>query len=362
MTSLERFYAICRFEKVDRPIRWESLGFWGDTVERWKKEGLPEDISLSADAEEYLGMEPREYLSVNSGFSHVPLDPPFEERKIAETDTTITWTSPSGGIVERSKKNPGIRHWLEYPVKDWASWKEIKSRLSARKREYPDWNDLRKKYEDFPYPLCLTICGAYGMPRNLFGVEGLSVAYFEDPGLVHDIASHWLSFYKELTSIVIKNIRVDYILFWEDMAYKNGPLISPVFFREFMSPYYDELIKHLKGLGISIFMVDSDGNNDVLLDGFIETGVNAMMPWEVAAGEDIIKVRERYGKNLVIMGGIDKRELFKDKRAIKKEVLSKVPVMLEQGGYIPCIDHSAPPEISLENFKYYLSLVRGIKC
>jgi predicted TIM-barrel fold metal-dependent hydrolase len=34
--------------------------------------------------------------------------------------------------------------------------------------------------------------------------------------------------------------------------------------------------------------------------------------------------------------------------------------MLEQGGYIPNIDHMASPDISLENFKYYRRKLKEI--
>jgi len=43
-----------------------------------------------------------------------------------------------------------------------------------------------------------------------------------------------------------------------------------------------------------------------------------------------------------------------------KEVMSKVPYLLSTSGYFPCIDHSVPPDVSFENYLYYLELVRKL--
>ncbi len=92
----------------------------------------------------------------------------------------------------------------------------------------------------------------------------------------------------------------------------------------------------------------------------MEAGVTVTGPLEIAAGMDPVSLRKKYGKDLALWGGIDKRILAKDKKAIKEELMSKIPYLIEQGGYIPTIDHEAPPDISLENFMYYLSLKKKI--
>jgi uroporphyrinogen-III decarboxylase len=89
-------------------------------------------------------------------------------------------------------------------------------------------------------------------------------------------------------------------------------------------------------------------------------GIHAIYPFEVQAGMDVLKIRERYGRDLVIWGGLDKRKLAGEKKEIEDEVYSIVPRMLEQGGYIPMLDHEAPPDIPFENFCYYRHLMRKV--
>jgi uroporphyrinogen decarboxylase len=218
---------------------------------------------------------------------------------------------------------------------------------------------IARTYNRSAAPNLLDVIGLYGMPRMLAGEEGLSYLYYDDPELVRDIQRHWLGFYGEHLRRVTERVRVDCILFWEDMAFKNGPLISPELFREFMLPYYREFIAHCRALGIKHFMVDSDGNNDVLIPLFIEAGVTIFCPFEVPAGNDVREVRRRYPQ-LVIAGGIDKRTLFEDRDAIRREVDRVVPWMWERGGYFPSLDHATPPNVSLANWEFYLEYLRGV--
>ncbi len=59
----------------------------------------------------------------------------------------------------------------------------------------------------------------------------------------------------------------------------------------------------------------------------------------MAAGNDPISLRKKYGTDLIIGGTIDKRALMKDKRTIKEEVISQVPFLMEKGAYFPSVDH-----------------------
>jgi uroporphyrinogen decarboxylase len=148
---------------------------------------------------------------------------------------------------------------------------------------------------------------------------------------------------------------------WEDMCYKNGPIISPKLFDTFMRPYYKELLGFLKqDLGIPIIGVDTDGDMHLLIPKFVEAGANLMWPFEVLSGMDVLEVRRQWPREFAIWGGMDKRALVKDHAAISAEVMRVVPPMLSCGGYIPCIDHSVPPDVSFENWNYYLHLVREL--
>jgi len=308
-------------------------------------------------------MAPRHALPVNAGFTYNPYYPPFEEEVISEDETSRVWRDGQGVIKRDRKDSPekSMSQFLEFPVKSRRDWEDLKWRLDpAEPARYPDWAEVHRQHDNRDYVIGLYICGGYGFPRNLFGEQHLAYAYYDTPDLVHDIMACWLSFYKDLTGRVLAEFVPDYLYIWEDMAFKNGPLISPTTFREFMSPYYTELISHVKRLGLEIVMVDSDGDNRPIFDLFLEAGMNAFLPCEIAANMEPLELRERFGNDFLIIGGIDKRALSTDFAAIDHEVMRKVPKLLETGRYIPTVDHSCPPDIAFENYRYYVELLRNV--
>ena len=144
------------------------------------------------------------------------------------------------------------------------------------------------------------------------------------------------------------------------MCYKAGSLISPAMLRKFMVPRYREITDLLHGHGVDIIFVDSDGNLDQLIPLWLECGINYIWPLEVAAGNDAVAIRKEYGRDLILGGAIDKRALSRDKEALRAEVMSKVPFLLEEGGYFPTVDHAVPPDVTFENYRYYVDTMREV--
>jgi uroporphyrinogen decarboxylase len=167
------------------------------------------------------------------------------------------------------------------------------------------------------------------------------------------MANFLCDFWIEIYGQVLQQVRdVDSAEFWEDMCYKNGPMISPAMFREFMMPYYKRLINFLRDHGVRHFCVDTDGDCRALIPLFLECGMTGMLPFEVQAGCDIVEIRKDYPQ-LQIYGGLDKNVVAQSKTAIDRELDSKLPPLLQQGGYIPFVDHLVHPDVSWENFRYY---------
>ena len=142
----------------------------------------------------------------------------------------------------------------------------------------------------------------------------------------------------------------------EDLSGKNGPMISPELFDEFVGSYYKRLIPVLKKKGVKHVFVDTDGDFYKLIPNFIKTGVDGFLPMDVNAGMDIVKVRGEF-PSLKFIGGFNKLCISSGKEAIDKEFERIMPV-IRQGGYIPGCDHQVAPSASLENYKYYIQRLK----
>ncbi|MFQ6099069.1 MAG: uroporphyrinogen decarboxylase family protein, partial [Armatimonadota bacterium] len=230
-------------------------------------------------------------------------------------------------------------------------------------RRGDDWPERVREYGQRSWPLCLltnTAMGFYANARRWMGTENLSIAFHEQPKLVHAMMEFTADFTMAAIHEALHELDVDYFNIFEDMAYKNGPLVSPQHFREFILPQYKRLIEFLRRHGVKHVSVDSDGNTELLIPLWLEAGVDAHWPFEAAADMDPVWVRKEFGRDLRIWGGIDKRALARGKRDIEEELFRKMPRLLEDGGYIPHVDHTVPPDVSWENFQYYMELKREI--
>lgn len=193
----------------------------------------------------------------------------------------------------------------------------------------------------------------------MMGLKATLIALFRDKPLIEDILDLYLDFHVKVLEKALNDVDVDYVILNEDMAYKHGPMVSPRLFREFFSPIYREFVGFLRSHGVQVILVDSDGNVDPLIPELQRVGVDGVTPCEVAAGMDVVELRRKYPK-LVMMGGIDKRKLASSKKDIEEEVGRKVPPLIETRGYFPGVDHAVPPDVSFSNFSYFVDLLKKL--
>ncbi len=356
MSPRERFHATFQYGQPDRVFFMPQWTF-NETRRRWLREGMPADVHFN----EYFGFDRIEHIPINMG-----LWPPLETKVVEQTKHWCIVEDELGGRTKRwTDREIGMSQWLVYPVRDRETWEKLKQRLNPNHAcRYPQyWEDLKRCYRGRDYPLGINAGSFYGWIRNWVGMENLALWYYDCPDLVHEMTDHVANFVLKLIERALDEIPdIDFAAIWEDMAMKTGPLISPALFREFIMEPLKRVTKVLNEYGIKIIMVDSDGNLDELIPLWLEANVNLVYPLEVAAGCDALKYREQYGKRLLLFGNIDKRALREGctKKDIEREVLSKVPELVKQGGYSPFVDHSVPPDVPFENFKYYIDLVHEI--
>ncbi|MBM3709843.1 MAG: hypothetical protein FJW61_05425, partial [Actinobacteria bacterium] len=309
-----------------------------------------------------------DYFKFDGGYILLPykswIFPFFEKKTISESDNHIELWDVNGIRKKIIKDDSSMPLFLDWPVhnkKDWGKVKEERFNLnSINKRWITNKENFIKKMKNRTRPLLIfdPPIGFFGSLRELIGVENLFFLFYDEPKLIHSILDHlcnlWISIAEELTA----KIDFDMAIFWEDMAGKQGSLISPLTFKEFLTPRYKKIINFLKSKGIKYFLVDTDGKVDVLIPLFLEAGINAMLPFEQQAGNDLINIRKEY-PNLIMFGGFDKNTLHKGKEFIDKE-LEKMNLLISKGGYIPFVDHDIPPNSSWENFKYYRNRLNEI--
>jgi uroporphyrinogen decarboxylase len=381
MTPRERFLASCRFQPVDR-IPYRELAVYGQAIDRWETEGLPGNAirgytpspageALPQDdfcqddfyhGSQYFGFDRWDFVNVNLGIC-----PPYDTVILEEDERTVLYTDGLG--VKHLTMKEGVSHghtpcmdqYIEFPVKNRQDFERLKPRFSPHSPErYPgSWEKLVQCHKHRDYPLAMPESGAFGFfsrLRRWMGTEAACLVFYDDPALAHAILDFQTDFVIETIHKALDDLDFEYYEIWEDFAFKGQPFISPELFEEFLAPYYRRLIGFVRSHGVEFVSLDSDGKFDVLIPQLIEVGVNVIWPVEVASGMDALDLRGKFGRDMILWGGIDKREIAKGREAIDREVYRQVPRLIEYGGYIPHLDGGWPQSISYDNFRYFIEL------
>jgi uroporphyrinogen decarboxylase len=355
MTSRERFVNCALGLPTDRGVFWEDR-LWSETYTRWRSEGMSENFDFGYDFREN---ECHESLPVNYGYL-----PKFEEKVLEDLEDKQRVIDQYGVEKFVMKSNNGLQQFIKYPVKDRQDWEKLAPRLDAgaEGRFADGWIEKAKAANALNRaPVSLGgghLCGFFSFLRETMGDECYYIMY-DDEDLVRDMLDFQEKRICQMIRMAVSEVRVDRLFIWEDMCYKNGPLIGPDMFAKLIAPHYAAVTRIAGECGIQVVDVDSDGLVDALLPLWVEAGVTMLHPFEVQAGMDVYRVRKTFGLNFAMRGGVDKRALARDKAAIDAEI-ERIRPAYEMGRYIPCADHSVPPDVSFYNYQYYIEKLKRL--
>lgn len=377
-SSRQRFLDTLKFKPVAKPwMRWGAF-LWEETVERWKREGWdgrPLDDLFELDR----------LVRVDPWYGPVP---EFKHEVLSEDAETVTYVNHEGIVMREFKQHhdASMPQFIKFPVESEAEFERFAAErlaLNAGERLSAEWQAMvasgrvqatvgrgdlhedeqlaaahKPAREEWPRKCWADRWGGFfGSLRNLMGVQNLCTAFYDQPRLIEHMMEERAERIIEITAEVLKHTRFDVFWFWEDMAYNGGPLVGPDLFRKFAFRHYRRVCDWLRSQGLEHIGLDSDGRITSLIPLWLDAGIDHLWPFEVQSGMDVVAVRKQYGNRLGLMGGIDKRVLAQGGAIMRAEV-DRVMPLVEQGGYLPEIDHSVPPDVSWANFCDYIGYLK----
>jgi hypothetical protein len=378
MNDRQRVMAILNYEQADR-IPVVHFGYWYETLDKWAAQGhisqdiaknwadgSPEDTELA----DILGFD----LNWGAAYSpHVGLIPLFESKVLkVHPDGSEELLQGDGTVVLHKEGAGSIPAEIDHTLKDRRSWEEhylpklefspdrIGKSLVNTGKEYKRFDQGGLEYLQNPDTLSGIHCGSmFGTIRNWLGVVGASYMMMDDPDLLDEIIETVANLAHKCVEYTLKKgCKFDFGHYWEDICFKNGPLVTPSFFEEKVGPYYKKTTSMLNEHGINIVSLDCDGKIDALVPIWLKNGVNTMFPIEVGTwNASIAPWRQQYGKEVRGVGGMNKTVFARDRGAIDAEI-ERLKPLVELGGYIPCPDHRIAPDAEWDNVKYYCEKMR----
>jgi len=343
----------------DAPLFQREFGYF--SLERWIEQGMPVEEPL----EELFGLDPSGNHSLDQlGWCEAPFAPAFEEKIVEDRGDYEVVQDIAGRHVLcfKGRRMGFMPEYLDHPVKDMATWQEhCKPRMDpTTASRYADLDARMQTARSMAargLMISQNLIGGYMYLRSLMGPEGVLYMVYDAPELIHDCMRTWL----ELADAVIarhqEHVTLDEVFLAEDICYNRGPLISPDMMREFLFPYYQQLIGNVRRRQLDrdrplYLHVDTDGWAGSVIPVYQEIGMDVMSPFEVASGCDVVALGKEH-PGLAIFGGIDKRILAKGVDAIDRHIDSILPVMRKRGGYIPTCDHGVPEEVSYTDYVHF---------
>ncbi|MCL5772167.1 MAG: uroporphyrinogen decarboxylase family protein [Actinobacteria bacterium] len=369
MNSKIRIKKALNFNEADKVGIGDE--FWVETTDRWLKEGMSKEIPLY----EYFNFD---YWWImfdqRIGFDEYVIDENESYKIIQHIDGGI-FKIPKNGrhFVTNDMDLPGIP--IDFKIKkyeDWLKYKEKfvpdKWRLAFKPKISASFGTTQEsllKLKDFYKDILNKELFIFFAPRE--GVENMRTKLGTENFFIQIAANpRWimemfeadlyltLEMYKMFENL---NIKFDGAWVWGDIAYNKGSYFSQLTYKTILRPFHKKLFSFFREKNMPV-VYHSDGKIDELLPLLVEDGITAIQPLEVKAGVDAVSIKKKYGRNLAIIGNIDAREIAKGKDEIETEIRSKIPFLKKGGGYIYHSDHSIPPDVSLNNYKFLLDCVK----
>ena len=323
MTTRQRVSNLLHRRETDRLPMLEWAIWWDQTVNAWREQ----------DAE-----CPQNYRDL---FSYFGLDHHVQ-----------FWISPQDGQLPRAPYHGA-------PVlADEEAFRENLHHLFPEKKLEELREQLRRvkaEHEAGDFTLWYTLEGFFWFPRTLFGIENHLYAFYDQEDLMLEMNERLADFYEKVIEVIYEEVTPEFMTFAEDMSYNHGPMLSKEMYDRFLLPFYQRLVPKITAHGTKVF-IDTDGDVEPLIPWFLEADIQGVLPLERQAGVDVNRIRENYPDFLMI-GGYDKTVMQHGEDAMRREFERILPAM-RSGGYIPAVDHQTPPEVSVENYRIFIRLLR----
>jgi len=340
--------------------------FWGSFLERWKRElGLPAtaDIYRHYDLDWIVtipNMDPRirsfevlrespEEIVVRTGYGAVirkKFADPMPDFLSFDTDTlekmaAFSFDDPwddrrylSGGDNQLGGVGDGFA------------------------RNLPPWIDTVKGLHP-EFPVYGSICEGHEQLWRIIGSENVMLWIGLYPGELARFVERLGTFLVEMTKAQIRAAggMLDGMVIWGDVAYVNGMLFSPEYWRRHFKPIVAEQIRICHQADLPV-IYHGCGNASVLFEDFIGMRLDSYNPLEAKSGLDVVELRKEYGHRMGFCGNMDVLAWANAPLPeLRKIVLTKLNAA-KGGGYIFQSDHSVPGNVSAERYQYVVELVR----
>ena len=227
----------------------------------------------------------------------------------------------------------------DFILDDITKWRDV---IKAPSLEGIDWEQMAKKHMEMVQLDRSQTALAFGLHvgyfQNLMAFMGFTegmMAMFEEPEEVAALFDYLCTFYCEVAEKVIDYYKPDIYTMMDDTAAWANPFVSPDMYEELLYPVYDRQAKFGRDRGLPITFHNC-GKCECFVDMMHDFGVTAWDPAQTC--NDLLAIKEKYGRDLVLMGCWDARDRLLDADVTDEEIRESVKHSIDtygkDGGYV----------------------------
>ncbi|MDY0289458.1 MAG: uroporphyrinogen decarboxylase family protein [Sphaerochaeta sp.] len=364
LEKLDRMLKTLRHEEADRvPV---SDFFWGGFISRWK-----EERNLPPDADIY------DYYDLDWQCTTPNMDPHIKDFEIIRQNDEEVVVRTGYEAVIRKKFSDPMPAFLSFSIEEieqlddfvfddpWDDRRyfsggdnQIAGVGDGFSRNTPPWIDtVRSIYPK--RPVFGSICEGHEQLWRILGSENVMMWIGLYPEELGKFIERLGDFLVEMTKAQIHAAEgmLDGMVIWGDVAYVNGMLFSPVYWRRWFKPIVEKMINVCHRANIPV-IYHGCGNASCLYEDFIAMGLDSYNPLEAKSGLDVVTLRKEYGHRMGFCGNMDVLDWAEAPMDELKSIIMRKLNAAKGGGYIFQSDHSVPTNVSADRYEFALDLVR----
>lgn len=294
--------------------------------------------------------------------------PDYRLRLVAPVvlDESAEWVLQRDGndaVLRWWKHKMGTPEHVSFGVstpETWAACRQFLTPSHERVRWHEFWPRYRRARARQRF-VCYATVEVFEAVKDVLGHETMLRAMIRQPEWLRDVFDRYTQLQIDMLRLVeAEGMTCDGAFIYGDMAYNTGPFMSPKHYREFLFPYHKRLFDAFHSRGLPVIF-HSDGDIRPVIEDLIAAGADAINPLENRAGMDLSKLAPAYGDRLGFVGNIDVAALLtNDREAIRAELVAKMGAAMPYHGYVYQSDHSIPPGVTIETYRWLLDEVREI--
>lgn len=231
---------------------------------------------------------------------------------------------------------------------DLKSWNDVDKYIPPLKLEERTppkaMEEYKKRYPDKAHSLNAHF-GPFGLTMESMGFDDFFYALYDDLNLVKEVIRRRTDWFIEICKYE-QELGVDFVVMGDDVAYKSKTFVSPDDFKELAIPHYKRIVD---SLDIPVFW-HSDGFIEPLIELAIEAGIKGLHAMEPPAGNDLGRIKEKYGDKLMLMGNVDCVQVLTktDLDLVRRDVDRCMREAKRGGGYMIASSNSLHGQCTVE--------------